>query len=148
MVHPSTRTGPKVIKDQERLNRVLALRTQGWMLREIAVLEGVSDVRIHQLIRIALHQLVAEPGEELRQLEQARLDDLQTAVWERAINGELAAIDRVLSIMERRSRLLGLDAPRPTTLVGIGVASDGYDPPPTIKVEVVSQAPFPRRSAE
>lgn len=140
MVHPSTRTGPKVIKDQERLNRVLSLRTQGWMLREIAEQEGVSTVRIHQLVRVALHQLVAEPGEELRRLEQMRLDDLQTAVWERAINGDLAALDRCLAIMERRARLMGLDAPR-QTLVAVGVASDGYDQPPSIRVDVVSLAP-------
>ena len=51
---------------------MLALRTQGWMLREIAEQEGVSTVRIHQFIVIALQQLVAEPGEELRRLEQMR----------------------------------------------------------------------------
>ena len=140
MVHPSTRTGPKVIKDQERLNRVLALRTQGWTLKQIGEQEGVSNVRIHQLVVTALRQLVAEPGEEMRRLEQARLDDLQTAVWERAMNGDYGAIDRCLAIMERRAKLMGLDAPR-QTLVGVGVASDGYDPPPSIRVEVVSQAP-------
>src|SRR5579863_52589 len=126
MVHPSTRTGPKVIKDQERLNRVLALRTQGWTLKQIGEQEGVSNVRIHQLIVIALAQLVSEPGEEMRRLEQARLDDLQTAMWERAMNGDYAAIDRCLAIMERRAKLMGLDAP-PQTLVGVGVASEGYE---------------------
>ena len=139
MVHPSTRTGQKVIKDQERLNRVLALRTQGWSLKQIGEQEGVTKVRIHQLIVIALQQLVSEPGEEMRRLEQARLDDLQTAVWERAINGDYAAIDRCLAIMERRARLMGLDAPR-QTLVGVGVASDSFEPP-RVRVEVVSQAP-------
>lgn len=138
MVHPSTRTGPKVIKDQERLHRVLALRTQGWTLKQIGEQEGVSNVRIHQLIVIALAQLVSEPGEEMRRLEAMRLDDLQTAVWERAMNGDYAAIDRCLAIMERRARLMGLDAPRQTL---VGVASEGYEPPPSIRVEVVSQTP-------
>ncbi len=141
MVHPSTRTGPKVIKDQERLNRVLALRTQGWTLRQIGEQEGVSNVRIHQLIVIALQQLVSEPGEEMRRLEQARLDDLQTAVWDRAMNGDYAAIDRCLAIMERRARLMGLDARRQTA-VAVGVAvGDGLAEPPPIRVVVVGREP-------
>jgi len=43
------------------------------------------------------------------QLELERLDAMQAAIWDDAMNGHLGAIDRVLKIMERRAKLLGLD---------------------------------------
>jgi hypothetical protein len=50
-------------------------------------------------------------ADDLRELELARLDVLQAAVWPRAVAGHLPSVDRVLAVMRRRSRLLGLDAP-------------------------------------
>ena len=135
MVRPATRTGQKAIETEQRLARVLALRMNGWNLREIGEQEGVTAQRIHQLILLALTRLVSEASEEIRQLELARLDDLQIGVWERALNGDVAAIDRVLAIMVRRARLLGLDPP-PVT-VGVGVFGDGFDPPPPIRVKII-----------
>ena len=55
---------------------------------------------------------LAEPTDALRTLELERLDALQLAIWDQAIQGHVANIDRVLSIMKRRSALLGLDAPK------------------------------------
>lgn len=46
---------------------------------------------------------------EILELEVARLDQLLASVWERATGGHLESIDRVLKIMDRRARLLGLD---------------------------------------
>ena len=40
-----------------------------------------------------------------------RLDEMQFAVWDRAINGDLPALSCVLKIMDRRAKLLGLDKP-------------------------------------
>jgi hypothetical protein len=40
-----------------------------------------------------------------------RLDELQVAVWDRAINGDLPAAHCALKIMDRRAKLLGLDKP-------------------------------------
>lgn len=47
---------------------------------------------------------------ELRKLELLRLDELQEVAWRFAMAGQLTGIDRVLKIMERRAKLLGLDA--------------------------------------
>lgn len=41
-----------------------------------------------------------------------RLDQLQAAHYPKALAGETAATDRVLAIMDRRAKLLGLHAPR------------------------------------
>lgn len=60
----------------------------------------------------ALTMLIKQPAEEVRALELARLDGLMVTLWPMARRGDLAAVDRVLKVMERRSKLLGLDAPQ------------------------------------
>lgn len=50
-------------------------------------------------------------ADELREVELARLDRLQATAWAPAVGGDLRAIDTVLKIIDRRCKLLGLDAP-------------------------------------
>ena len=54
---------------------------------------------------------VQEAADELRQLECSRLDALQQAWWHRALSGQVKATQLLIKIMERRAKLLGLDAP-------------------------------------
>jgi hypothetical protein len=61
---------------------------------------------------------LAEPADALRTLELERLDRLHLAIWDQAIQGDVASTDRVLSIMKRRSALLGLDAPKRLAPIG------------------------------
>jgi len=63
-------------------------------------------------VMTALHAVTREPARELMDLEVARLDDLLLGLWADARKGNVAKIDRVLKIMQRRADLLGLDAPR------------------------------------
>ena len=44
-------------------------------------------------------------------MELERLSALDAAHWDKAMQGNGEATDRVLRIMERRAKLLGLDAP-------------------------------------
>tara|TARA_Y100000588_G_scaffold329325_1_gene365415 strand:- start:3396 stop:3812 length:417 start_codon:yes stop_codon:yes gene_type:complete len=70
--------------------------------------------RVNDIIRAALKRLTKEmksAAEGIRSLELSRLDEMQTAIWQDCMDGKLTAIDRVLKIMERRSKLVGLDAP-------------------------------------
>lgn len=58
-------------------------------------------------------------AEDLREVENARLDRLLFVAYRQAVkDGNLAAIDRALRIMERRARLLGLDRPVRTEVTG------------------------------
>ena len=41
----------------------------------------------------------------------ARLDGMLEKLWPKARRGEVAAVDRVLKISERRAKLLGIEAP-------------------------------------
>lgn len=47
-----------------------------------------------------------DPG-RIRELELDRLDRLQTALWVKALRGDMAAVDRVTRIGEQRMRLAG-----------------------------------------
>jgi len=108
--------------------QALELRRGGASYREIARRLGIGKSRAHELVRAGVDSArgqVAESSDELLALELSRLDGLLYALWPRAARGELAAVDRVIRIGERRARLLGLDAPARTALQG-----GGDDAPP------------------
>lgn len=92
--------------------RVYELRIQGNTFEQIASEVGYSGPsgawQAHQRIK---SEWIFESIEEARQLELMRLDELQVAVWDRAIKGDLPAAHCVLKIMDRRAKLLGLDKP-------------------------------------
>ena len=104
-------TSPDRIKRQHRIAAILSMRMEGWSLREIgdAQTPPVSGVAIFKTIRKALAEVVSDEVDEARKIELLRLDDLLVGLYPRAINGNVAAIDRVLAISLRRARLLGLD---------------------------------------
>lgn len=52
----------------------------------------------------------AQAVENLREVEGTRLDRLQAAVWAKAVQGDLKAVETVLKVIAQRSRLFGLDA--------------------------------------
>jgi hypothetical protein len=93
-----------------REEHVLELRRAGVSFARIAEQVGVNDKsQAHKIYRRALARTLQEPAAEIRELEAERLDRLQVAVWTKALKGDLGAVDRVLRVMERRARLLGLD---------------------------------------
>ena len=58
-----------------------------------------------------LHQQNAELSEGVVDLEVERLDVMLLAIWQDVRSGDTQAINTALRIMERRARLMGLDAP-------------------------------------
>ena len=96
----------------ERRKRALDLRLAGLSFRAIAKAEGVSHATIISDIKEALADIPRSSAEELRQVESARLDQLQRAIWGDALKGDLGAVDKAVKIIDRRARLLGLDAPQ------------------------------------
>jgi hypothetical protein len=100
------------ITTAERRIQALAYRKGGASYRAIAENLGVDVHTAWEYVAAGLAELAAEQraeAAELRALEAARLDDLQRAVWPRAIMGSLEAVKVALRILERRARLLGLD---------------------------------------
>lgn len=68
----------------------------------------------------ALNAEAKEEAEELRALELARLDDLHAVYYEKAINGDGFALDRVLAIQARRARYTGIEAPNKADVTSAG----------------------------
>jgi len=108
----------------ERRRRVIALRRAGHAYEEIADRIEVEhpeavpkswDARyackdFHRALQQAEGDL-AEAAEDMLRLELDRLNALQSSLWAKAMAGKLGAIDRILSIMRRRAKYLGLDSP-------------------------------------
>ena len=55
-------------------------------------------------------------AEDVLELEKQRLDSLLYSVWDEAIDGDRGAFDRALRVLERRAKLLGIDAPTKTDI--------------------------------
>ena len=53
----------------------------------------------------------AESAEQLRDLQQMRLEKLMRGLWNAAVRGDEKAVDRALGIMKRQAKLFGLDEP-------------------------------------
>tara|TARA_R100000700_G_C3143141_1_gene124302 strand:- start:47 stop:541 length:495 start_codon:yes stop_codon:yes gene_type:complete len=95
-------------------NNVLKLRKVGFDAQRISDELDIPLDRVKNIISGALKKLTKEmkgQAEQIRSLELTRLDEMQSAIWDDCMGGKLTAIDRVLKIMERRSKLVGLDAP-------------------------------------
>lgn len=67
-----------------------------------------------------LRNEIGDSAETVLTLELQRLDDLLKGLWPLAArkDPDLKAVDRILRLMERRARLLGLDAPSKQEITG------------------------------
>jgi hypothetical protein len=100
------------IASHERKLQALELRKAGATFQQIADQLGYRSASgAFNAVKAALKATLREPADELRELELTRLDAMLLPLWRRVQSGDEKAVDRVLRIMERRARLLGLDAP-------------------------------------
>jgi hypothetical protein len=98
----------------ERIDRereIVELRTEGYVWREIAVQVGMSTAGVYKAYNRAMTRVITPAVNEHRELELDRLDILQRTYWQPAVNGNLRAADFVLRVIDKRAKLLGLDAP-------------------------------------
>jgi len=95
--------------DKERA--IVELRTEGYVWREIAEIVSMSTAGVYKAYNRAMTRVIAPSIEEHREMELDRLDILQRTYWQPAVNGNLRAADYVLRVIDKRAKLLGLDAP-------------------------------------
>jgi AraC-like DNA-binding protein len=93
--------------------KVLELRRAGFTFQRIAEEVGYATPSGAQraLERIMTRNIPQAP-EEFRWQELDRLDRMQVALWPRAMKGDDRAIGTIIRLMERRARLVGIDAPQ------------------------------------
>lgn len=92
------------------IERALNLKLAGMTHKQIAKTLNVSPEMVGRWIQDAVYGRIKEPADVIRQIEIERLDLMLLALATKVRAGDVQAIDRALKIMERRARLLGLDA--------------------------------------
>jgi hypothetical protein len=95
----------------EKETTIIELRQEGYIWREIAVMVDMSIAGVAKAYKRALTRHPHAAIDEHRELELDRLDILQRTYWQPAVNGNLRAADYVLRVIDKRAKLLGLDAP-------------------------------------
>lgn len=103
---------PETIECKERAVKAVELRKNGLTFRSIAEQVGYNSPQAaYDAVKRLLRETLREPADELRTLELERLDAMWQAHYLAAQAGDVQAIGACMKLMERRARLLGLDAP-------------------------------------
>jgi len=104
------KTGPKSVATRKRAAAALELRIAGKRYQDIADELGYwGRGDAYKAITGLLNRVESDAADEIRKLEGVRLDKMLQGVWWGATHGDAVAIRSVISIMERRARLFGLD---------------------------------------
>jgi hypothetical protein len=104
----TARTSPKQIAMAKRRALVLNLRSEGHGFHEIARRVGISVATAQRDVVAGMAEIPRGAARVLRQLELLRLDEMLRAVYERAVSGDLRALNASLEIIDRQARLFGL----------------------------------------
>jgi hypothetical protein len=104
-------TTPLSDEDRAKATQALNLRLAGVDWHTIATRLDYADAAdaLEAATEVADSQYDGLPMDPLRVLEILRYDRLQAAVWPSAMKGDLAAVDRALTIGDRRTRMLRLN---------------------------------------
>ncbi|MFI9463771.1 hypothetical protein [Streptomyces xiamenensis] len=103
-------------KGRAREVRVVELRLQGWGFEQIAAEVGYADrAGAHKAFSRAMQAALEEQAKDRNELAQAELERLDWVI--RSMSPALAmgdhrAAQAILGAIDRRTRLLGLDAPQ------------------------------------
>lgn len=94
----------------ERQLDALSLRARGLTYQQIGEALGYRDRSgAYLAVQGAMKRVSYTLEKDALSLDIERLNDLTRAIMPRALSGDLAAITAIVSIMERRAVLLGLD---------------------------------------
>lgn len=113
---PSKRRGRGNTKAEvalaEKRAQALRLRLEGVTYRDIADRLGWKNQgSAYKAVQVEIQAIVAEPAEEVRLMELDRLNDMYAQLSTKRRAGDTDAIRTSLRIMERRAKMMGLDAP-------------------------------------
>lgn len=103
-------TAPARVKALVRRQRALEMRIAGATLAAISDDVGMTKQGCSKTLQVALAQLAkdnAAAADKLRALTCARFDTMILALWEKALDGDVAAAGEIRRIEETRHRILG-----------------------------------------
>ena len=96
----------------EKEIKIIELRRAGVTWEKIALEVGFRNASgAYKMYQRAAERMVRPHLEEYRDMQLDRLERMHMAVWPRAKDGDLRAIDTALRIADREANLLNLNAP-------------------------------------
>jgi len=101
----------KEARQARRLN-ALDLRLSGLPIKEIATSLKISPSTAHSDLNVVLGDLAEQHSAgaaQLRAVQSARYESLLCEIWGKAKGGDLAAIDRCVSLLTRLDKINGID---------------------------------------
>ena len=119
MARNKNQTSPSTIDAKVRAARALELRMEGMKFDDIATELGYNSKQAaFDAVSRELKAITREPAEEVLRLDLERLDRMWGIHYLNAQAGDAMALSSCMRIMERRARLLGLDAPAKNEVTG------------------------------
>lgn len=103
-------TSPKAIEIAERRVKVLKLRKEGWTYEKIGNELSISDDTARNDCLEAIRSIewtAEEAAMEVRELVKHRNDELINSLYEKALNGDYGAVDRIIKINEQLLEIVG-----------------------------------------
>lgn len=107
---PAPKGVPARVTRATRKQKALQMRCAGIPVEAIAAHMKVHPRTVYTWLKDAIAAIPREEADELRLLELDRLDAIFRGLFSDAINGDVRAAEGCLKVMERRARLLNLDA--------------------------------------
>lgn len=105
-------TNAAAVKAKKMAAAAVECRMEGKTFAVIAEELGYKSVQAaHDAVKRALAATLREPADAYRQLEMERLDAMWGVHYLNAQAGDVQALAGCLKVMERRAKLLGIDAP-------------------------------------
>lgn len=104
----------KVIKKERRL-QAISLRKQGLTYAEIGKIMGVTRQAAYSYCEREFKKMLSEGSavaEKALSLTLARYDELLKVYYQNALEGNRESLQDVLQIMDRQTKILGLEAPK------------------------------------
>lgn len=102
-------------KQRLRDAEIFEMRLRGYTARQIGESYGLTADEVRAALKRMVVGMNPKYRADLVELENERLDSLLQVTMDQAIRGSLDHQEMVLKIMDRRAKLLGLDAPTKTT---------------------------------
>jgi hypothetical protein len=105
---PESSTSPRRVQAALRQAQAMELRVTGMSHAEIAHQLGYgSESSVRTALTTALKHHGAPEAAQLRLVQDARMDALLRAVWEKATTGDLGAVHAAIKVEDFRARLWG-----------------------------------------
>ena len=99
-------------RNAERDLKMLKMRQAGLNYREIGKQFGIAHTTAYRAVKRVMEEIKKETKETAKEhleIDLLRLEDAVKAIYAKVLKGDLKAIDRLVNIIDKKSRILGYD---------------------------------------